>query len=48
MDVVRDILGKSDLGADKFLSVEVNKVIETDLGALLAVDSNPLNSRALK
>lgn len=48
MDVVKDILGKSALEADKFLSIEVNKVIETDLGALLAVDSNPINSRALK
>jgi hypothetical protein len=48
MDVVREVLEKSAKEAEKYRSVEVNKLIEIDLGALLAVDSNPLDSTALR
>lgn len=48
MDVVRSVLEKSALESDKFPSISVNKVIDIDLGALLAVDNNPLNSKALR
>ncbi|XP_044253239.1 ribosome biogenesis regulatory protein homolog [Tribolium madens] len=48
MDVVKSVLEKSAKEAEKYKSVEVNKLVSIDLGALLVEDLNPLDSRALR
>ncbi|EFA09302.2 ribosome biogenesis regulatory protein homolog [Tribolium castaneum] len=48
MDVVKTILEKSAKEAEKYKSVEVNKLVSIDLGALLAEDLNPLDPGALR
>lgn len=48
MDVVKEVLEKSAKEAEKYKSIEVNKLIDFDLGALLAVDSNELDLKALQ
>lgn len=48
MDVVKNVLEKSAKEAEKYKPVDVNKLINIDLGALLAEDLNPLDAKALK
>ncbi|RZC39529.1 RRS1 domain containing protein [Asbolus verrucosus] len=48
MDVVKSVLEKSAKEAENYKSIEVKKLIDIDVGALLAVDSNALDSKALR